>query len=638
MRATDLSAAELLSFQSNEGKIFFKDRRTIFVGVDALGTLRKDLISALGMDRAKGFLLRYGWHCGTNDARYVKDVFAWEEETEWLLAGPKIHGVTGNVLAVPIEIRGNRETGEFYSEGYWHHSYEAEQHLEYFGYHHEPVCSTLIGYAGGYGSEFLGKKVIFKEIECIGKGDRHCRYVGKPVEEWDAEINPELPFYKEENLAIELDRAYRRIEKQKEVLSNALSINEKLSKILIQGGGLSTIVKILAQNLRTTVVLEDKNFNLLESFGEYTPHDILTFIQTSGGKQAQRIQRLMDEKRTVHLSVPGQFGWQHERLISPVLLKNEVCGYLSLVKPLDPFDEIETISLQRASTICAVQFLNERTVIEAEQRMKGEFLNELLIENPNVENLSYRMKLMGYDLDKPHYVFVFSLQHRYESHVQQRDTHFMEFKKRIAETIHSQLKSYGRNGLVSTRLDKIISVIPEVLLTQMKLDPKSFGELLVNIVNANYADFRITLGVSSLCKGIGSFRNGYEEANKSIGIAHSRVVKSNVITFDELGSLGIILHAKNAQELESFAMRLLKDLLAYDKEKDAELLKTLYLFLENQGNIHQTSREMMISIGAIRYRLKRIQEISGIDLTRAKDFFDTHLALQILMFYGVFEL
>ncbi len=183
------------------------------------------------------------------------------------------------------------------------------------------------------------------------------------------------------------------------------------------------------------------------------------------------------------------------------------------------------------------------------------------------------------------------------------------------------MKSYGRNGLVSTRLDKIISVIPEVLLTQMKLDPKSFGELLVNIVNANYADFRITLGVSSLCKGIGSFRNGYEEANKSIGIAHSRVVKSNVITFDELGSLGIILHAKNAQELESFAMRLLKDLLAYDKEKDAELLKTLYLFLENQGNIHQTSREMMISIGAIRYRLKRIQEISGIDLTRAKDFF-----------------
>jgi sugar diacid utilization regulator len=638
MFAKDLSIEKLLSFYPDEGKIFFKDFRTILIGTDAMGTLRKDLISALGMDRAKRFLLRYGWHCGTNDAIHIKGMFSSENDSEWLFAGPVTHSIIGHVLAKPIELWGNRETGEFYEEGIWYNSYEAEQHIKHFGYHHEPVCSTLIGYAGGYCSQYLGRKVIFKEVECVGKGDPHCRYIGKPIEDWETEIQSELLFYEEENLAIELDRAYRRIEKQKDELKNVLRINERLSNVLIQGEGLATIVKVLGENLRTTVVLEDKNFNLLESFGHYIPHPFMKFIQLPVRKQAQRIQRLIQEKRTVHLSVPDHIGWKHERLISPILLKNEICGFLSLIKQQDTFNEMEVISLERASSICAAQFLNEWTTIEAEQRIKGELLDELMMENPNIENLFYRMKLMGYDPDKPHYVFVFSLQQNHDSHIQQWESYLMELSKRIADAIHDQLKLYGRNYLVSRRLDKISVLIPEDILNKTKLESKAFGELMVNLISTINKDFRIILGISSLCNGISTFRMGYEEAIKAIEMAQTGRLKSNVISFDELGFLGILLHAKDAQHLEIFAMRLLKDLVKYDQEKGTELLKTLYIFLENQGNIHNTSQEMMISIGGLRYRLKRIQEISKIDLTRERDLFDKHLALKILLFYGLFKI
>lgn len=139
----------------------------------------------------------------------------WEEELEWLHAAPKIHSIEGTVLVDSIELRANKEKGEFYSEGYWYHSYEAEQHIKHFGHHHEPVCSTLIGYAGGYGSYYLGRRGVFKEVECVGKGDPYCRYIGKPIEDWGTEINDILHLYEEENLSIELDRAYRSIEKQR---------------------------------------------------------------------------------------------------------------------------------------------------------------------------------------------------------------------------------------------------------------------------------------------------------------------------------------------------------------------------------------------------------------------------------------
>ncbi len=638
MQAKDLTMTDLLSFQAEHGKIFFNGERTIFLLADAVGMLRKDLISALGIDYAKGFLLRHGWNCGTHDARILKEMFAWETDLEWLHAGIRMKGLMGMAHTVPIRIQADRKTGEFSLEGFWHDSHEAEQHIRHFGRYYEPVCFSLVGYAGGYCSEYMGKKIIFKEIACLGKGDARCHWIGKPVEDWGEDIQDILPFYEEENLSIELDRAYRRIEKQKEVLNHALEINGKLSKMLAQGGSLSAIVQVLAQSHGLTVVLNDKNMNVMEAHGHYAPHDLLPYFQYPEKKYVKLVHRLTEEKRTVLLHVPERYGWQHERLISPILLKNEIYGYLSFIKTQGSFDELETISLERASTICAIYLLSERNMLEAEQRIRGEFLNELLMGNRNAEDLTYRMKLMGYDLIKPHYVLVFSLQQKEASHAKYREAYYSELRNKFSEALHTQLKAYGKGCLVSGRVDDVIALIPYETLQQMKLGPKGFGELLVHVLEAQFAGFNITLGISSLCQGIEKLRKGFREANQSIWFGNAGSLRHKVVTYDELGAIRLLLNSKHPEEVEEFADSLLGHLAQYDQEHRAELLKTLYYFLQNQGNIQETARFMTISIGAIRYRLKRIQEIAGIDISHPKDFFDTHLALQIYLFFGKLSL
>ncbi|RKI99488.1 hypothetical protein D7X33_52065, partial [Butyricicoccus sp. 1XD8-22] len=49
----------------------------------------------------------------------------------------------------------------------------------------------------------MGKKVIFKEINCRGKGDEHCSYIGKTVDEWGEEISEELFFYEDADMGKE---------------------------------------------------------------------------------------------------------------------------------------------------------------------------------------------------------------------------------------------------------------------------------------------------------------------------------------------------------------------------------------------------------------------------------------------------
>jgi hypothetical protein len=322
--------------------------------------------------------------------------------------------------------------------------------------------------------------VFFKEIECIGKGDPNCIFIGKTIKEWGNELDDFLPLYKEENLSDELDRTYQRMEKREKMLNDVLNINEKLSKILIKGGNISTVLKVLSQNLSSAVILEDRNFNLIESCGDYAPYHFMELVEALKTKKKPGwIDMLFNEKRTVQLTVNKQFGgWKHERIISPVMLNNEVWGYISFLKKEGSFDEMESVLLERANTICALHFSNERTVIETEKRISGGFLNELLMPAPDIKNLSYRMKLMGYDLNKAHYVFILNIDNEGV-----RNVNLIDFNNGIIDHINYYLQLFKNNILISSLIDNIIIVVPDELLKEMKTDKKNFGEQLVKLIS-----------------------------------------------------------------------------------------------------------------------------------------------------------
>ena len=72
----------------------------ILSSTDAWGVLRKDLIDTLGIQRAKRFLLRYGWNCGKNEARMLKDMVEWDSDLDWLVAGSQMHQIGGRVSSI----------------------------------------------------------------------------------------------------------------------------------------------------------------------------------------------------------------------------------------------------------------------------------------------------------------------------------------------------------------------------------------------------------------------------------------------------------------------------------------------------------------------------------------------------------
>ncbi len=175
-----------ITFDAATGKIHLKDQRMILVGTDAIGLLRRDLIRSVGMDQAKKILLRYGRNYGVEFARNLKALFfRLNHRLNGSMQARKCLKLRALFFSQNAKIIYNHTTGEYFAEGYWHYSYEAEQHLKHFGVHNEPVCHTLTGFIGGYASEHYGRDIIVKEIKCVGKGDEHCLMIAKPAKEWD---------------------------------------------------------------------------------------------------------------------------------------------------------------------------------------------------------------------------------------------------------------------------------------------------------------------------------------------------------------------------------------------------------------------------------------------------------------------
>ncbi|MFO1219493.1 MAG: sigma 54-interacting transcriptional regulator [Burkholderiaceae bacterium] len=215
-------------FCADTGQIWLHEHRMLLVHAEAQAGLRKELIDTLGMDRARGLLTRMGYASGLRDAELARTRSQDCSDLEAFMTGPQLHTLEGIVHVTPVQLQLDRMAGRFYGEFLWENSWEGQWHRRHYGQHNEPVCWTQIGYACGYTSAFMGRPVLYKEVECVGMGHPNCRIVGKPVEEWDDAAEHER-FFRPEPIAEQL------IELQTQVvqLRSTIADKEKLPADMI---------------------------------------------------------------------------------------------------------------------------------------------------------------------------------------------------------------------------------------------------------------------------------------------------------------------------------------------------------------------------------------------------------------------
>lgn len=177
--------SECLSFSPGDGRIWLDEQRMMLVHCASMGALRHEMIETIGTERTRAMLTRVGFASGVRDAELIQKRWPNSHPSMAFAAGPRMHSLEGVVKVVPVRFDFDIGAGSFYGEFIWQDSSEDEEHIRRYGLGSEPVCWMQLGYASGYATAFMGKMIVYREVECRAMGAQHCRNVGKPAGEWD---------------------------------------------------------------------------------------------------------------------------------------------------------------------------------------------------------------------------------------------------------------------------------------------------------------------------------------------------------------------------------------------------------------------------------------------------------------------
>jgi DNA-binding NtrC family response regulator len=209
-----------LKFSFATGEIWLGENRMMLMHVAAMGAFRNEIIQSLGLERARGLLVRLGYASGVRDAELAKSLPSNDSPEAGIMLGPTLHTFKGMVRVEKRKLEMDIPKGKFAAEFVWENSWEAQTHLEEFGIGADAECWTQVGYASGYVSTCVGRPIIFKETKCVCKGDHHCYIEARLLEHWD-DSEDYLKYYKPENIAGRL------IDLQEEVVSLRASLSKK---------------------------------------------------------------------------------------------------------------------------------------------------------------------------------------------------------------------------------------------------------------------------------------------------------------------------------------------------------------------------------------------------------------------------
>ncbi|MGE5618465.1 MAG: helix-turn-helix domain-containing protein [Sphingomonadaceae bacterium] len=417
------------------------------------------------------------------------------------------------------------------------------------------------------------------------------------------------------------------VDKQAELQRRAAEIHRQLAQLTFEERGLQAVAERLAEITGKAVAIEDERLRVqfsAPSVGIPDPRE----LDLEWGRS-----RIEEWLRTVPLSGAqppvGRFSLPDlslERLVAPIPAKDGVAGYLSVIGSESQLTELDRLAASRGAAVCAVEVAKEAAIVEAEARVRGDLLDQLLSEEEADQATLGKARRLGYDPDVPSLVMVF------RAELKSRPGGVLPFgsgdrvRRQLEAAVRAEVARREAKSLVALRGSSVVAVVPLVGV--------SSDGAIREMVKAMHGRAQAGLDGCTVAVGVGrSTRPGsglagaFREAEGALSIGVRLNGPSSVTFFGDLGILRLLAQIDSHREMESFRAEMLGRLEEHDAKSGGELLKTLEALFRCHGNLTRTAESLSLHRNSLLYRLQRVEEISGHDLEDP----ETRLSIQVAL-------
>lgn len=394
---------------------------------------------------------------------------------------------------------------------------------------------------------------------------------------------------------------------------------------VLEIGGLPAVAGSLATMLRCAVLIDDAEGRLIASAGSGRAGGDRRTVAAYQQARAHAVGRGDADIVTIPPE-PGVRGGA-EGLVVPVVLDEEVAGRLWALQPRAAFGAAARQTLHRAAAVVALALAKERTAQEVEWRLSRDFLDDLFdAENPAGGALRARARQLGADLSQPHTVLVVrrdpvqadpgTLQKDREAYAQ----------RSLLSLVQRTGAAWGGATLTATRSDHVV-----VLWHDGEGDHRAreFAEHLRREIQAYAGGWTASISVGPSCSDVREYGDAYRLTCGVLDLVQQAGRRDRVVSLESIGAYRLLLQVKRPQELQAFAESTLGAVHAYDRRQQANLGATLRCYMANRCTVSIAAKELHVHPNTVSYRLRRVEELLGVDLDDPEQLLHFQLAFMI---------
>lgn len=412
------------------------------------------------------------------------------------------------------------------------------------------------------------------------------------------------------------------VDRRGQIERRGTQIYRQLTEISSRNEGIGELVGAIARLTGKTVTIQDKRLRTIHSTVQPGLVAHWDEIETHLRKLSSLPVELQDRHRVAEMSSPVMMQSLSSpgmaRLIAPIVTKDVGRGYLSIIGPENEFDDIDLLVAEHGAAACALEMAKAKAISDTEKRLRGTFLDRLLIGDVSQQEAIRQGERFEHDMSQTHLAIVLTWQGEKTPSM-----------RRLETIVNGVVAAQRARALVWQRERE-----QEVLVFHA-VDPDNPVDNSLKLANtfsteiqSQYPNTRVAIGLGQAARDIGNWRNSYRDAVQALDLA-IRLQTDTPLYIGDLGVYQLILGLSDREKLIEFKEQTLGKLEEYDMRQHADLIKTLEAFFVCHGNLSQTAEMLIVHRNTLLYRMNRINQIAEIDLNRPETRLALHLALTI---------
>lgn len=412
------------------------------------------------------------------------------------------------------------------------------------------------------------------------------------------------------------------------VLRQLVTVYRQLSSIAAQDADLDAVVDLIAVRTESAVAIVDRDLNVVAAseprahgdhgqasvpFQEYLTDPRLVQVFEAAGRS--RCALVLPESSSAAAAI-----------VAPVVVGDDVPAYvLTADTGARGIDEDGRLLLtEHAATVCGVILGRDQIIAAAGSRARDDLVEGLLYARAaDADETDRWAKHLGYDSGEPHRVLSMAMVARDDSSAAART-------ERASATLERMLGLQPPAVIATVRGSEVVVVLRQLADGPSPTSPldttKRLGEWCIQRVHQSFPDVSLTVGVGTICRAATEIAQSYAEARRAVEVTRRMGRDGQVTAFEELGIHRLLLESADISVLRDFAYATFGDLV----RRRADHLSTLACYFRENSSPQRAARRLHVHANTVANRVRRIEQLTGLDFGNYSDRLVAQVALEIL--------